>query len=72
VTHVTRGEDLRDATHVQVLLQTLLGLPRPVYAHHRLLTGPDGKRLAKRDFAATLQSMRAAGIAPASLLESLC
>ncbi|HYD46314.1 MAG TPA: tRNA glutamyl-Q(34) synthetase GluQRS, partial [Phenylobacterium sp.] len=53
VTHVIRGEDLAEATHVQRLLQALLDLPTPVYRHHGLLTGPDGRRLAKRDLAPT-------------------
>jgi glutamyl-Q tRNA(Asp) synthetase len=68
VTHVTRGEDLADVTHVHVLLQRLLGLPTPVYAHHKLLTDGTGKRLAKRDKAATLRAMREAGVAPADVL----
>ncbi|WP_298281348.1 tRNA glutamyl-Q(34) synthetase GluQRS [Acidocella sp.] len=62
VTHVVRGEDLRDATHVHVLLQRLLGLETPLYAHHRLLTDATGRRLAKRDQAQTLRAMRAAGV----------
>jgi len=67
VTLVSRGEDLFAATHVHRLLQALLGLPVPEYAHHRLLTGPDGKRLAKRDHAQTLAELRAAGLTPAAL-----
>src|SRR6185312_3934389 len=39
VTHVIRGQDLFEATHVQRLLQALLGLPQPRYRHHRLLVG---------------------------------
>lgn len=61
VTDVIRGEDLRDAAHLHVLLQALFGLPTPRYRHHRLILGPDGKRLAKRDKAATLRAMREAG-----------
>jgi glutamyl-Q tRNA(Asp) synthetase len=67
VTHVIRGEDLRPSTDVHVLLQRLLGLPPPVYRHHRLLTGPDGKRYAKRDQSLTLASLRAAGATPADI-----
>jgi glutamyl-Q tRNA(Asp) synthetase len=67
VTHVIRGEDLRDATHVHVLLQKLLGLPTPVYTFHRLLTGEDGKRFAKRDRALTLAALREAGVSPADI-----
>jgi glutamyl-Q tRNA(Asp) synthetase len=70
ITHVIRGEDLREATHMHVLLQNLLDLPTPIYAHHRLLTGPDGKRLAKRDFAATLREMRTAGTTAATILNN--
>ena len=61
VTLVVRGEDLRPSTPTQRLLQTLLGLPEPTYLHHPLVTHEDGRRLAKRDLAPTLQAMRASG-----------
>jgi len=64
VTHIIRGEDLREAAHLHVLLQRLLGLPTPRYQHHRLILGEDGKRLAKRDSAATLRALREAGKTP--------
>lgn len=64
VTHVIRGEDLREAAHLHVLLQKLLNLPQPKYRHHRLVLGADGKRLAKRDAAATLRALREAGKTP--------
>ena len=67
VTQVIRGEDLFEATHIQVLLQRLLGLPTPSYRHHRLLLRPDGKRYAKRDAAETLRALRAQGLSPADL-----
>jgi glutamyl-Q tRNA(Asp) synthetase len=67
VTHVVRGQDLFEATHVQRLLQALLSLPTPVYRHHRLLIGPDGRRYAKRDQAETLRELRAGGATPAAL-----
>jgi glutamyl-Q tRNA(Asp) synthetase len=67
VTHVIRGEDLRASTHVHVLLQKLLGLPSPVYRHHKLLTGPDGKRYAKRDQSLTLAFLRTEGVTPAEI-----
>ncbi|OYW43006.1 MAG: tRNA glutamyl-Q(34) synthetase GluQRS [Rhodobacterales bacterium 12-64-8] len=67
VTHIIRGEDLRASTHIHVLLQHLLGLPRPVYFHHPLLAGPDGKRFAKRDGAVTLAALRASGLSPADI-----
>ncbi|MGH6632442.1 tRNA glutamyl-Q(34) synthetase GluQRS [Sphingopyxis sp.] len=62
VTHVIRGADLIASTDVHRLLQALLDLPTPRYRHHALVCGPDGKRLAKRDAAASLASLRAAGI----------
>jgi glutamyl-Q tRNA(Asp) synthetase len=71
VTHVIRGEDLRDAIPIQRLLQALLGLPVPVYRHHRLLLGPDGKRLAKRDKAETLRSLRDRGVTPGEVIAGL-
>ena len=64
VSLVTRGVDLFAATHVQRLLQALLGLPLPRYHHHALLLGRDGKRLAKRDQAQTLRALREAGMSP--------
>ena len=71
VTHVIRGTDLEDAPHVHRLLQALLGLPTPIYRHHRLIVGPDGKRLAKRDRSETLQSLRASGVTAADLRREL-
>ncbi|MDQ3080574.1 MAG: glutamate--tRNA ligase family protein, partial [Pseudomonadota bacterium] len=62
VTLVMRGADLRPSTPVQRLLQELLALPAPTYLHHRLVLHSDGRRLAKRDLAPTLDSMRAAGV----------
>lgn len=64
VTHVIRGDDLRDSAHLHVLLQKLLDLPQPTYRHHRLIVGGDGKRLAKRDQAATLRALRESGKTP--------
>jgi glutamyl-tRNA synthetase len=46
---VVRGADLAASTPRQILLQRLLGLPTPGYAHVPLVLGPDGRRLAKRD-----------------------
>lgn len=62
VTLVVRGEDLRPSTPTQRLLQILLGLPEPTYLHHALVTHEDGRRLAKRDKAPTLEAMRESGV----------
>ncbi len=64
VTLVTRGNDLFAATHVQRLLQALLGLPVPAYAHHRLILDEQGKKFSKRDRAVTLRAMREEGVTP--------
>jgi glutamyl-Q tRNA(Asp) synthetase len=62
VTLVTRGEDLKEATHLHRLLQALMGWPTPAYAHHLLLTDETGRRLAKRDKSLTLRALRDAGM----------
>lgn len=67
VTLVTRGEDLFQATHIHRLLQALFGFRTPEYAHHRLLSAPDGSRLAKRRGAPTLRSLREAGQSAAEI-----
>jgi len=67
VTHVTRGRDLFPATPIHRLLQALLGLPTPIYRHHRLIRDEAGKRLAKRDSAPALADLRAAGATPAEV-----
>ena len=64
VTLVTRGADLFPATHVHRLLQALLGFDTPEYHHHRLLTGDDGRRFAKRNQSLTIRSLRDAGKTP--------
>lgn len=61
VTWVTRAEDLLPSTHIHRLLQELLALPVPAYAHHRLLNDESGQRLAKRAGAPSLRSLREAG-----------
>lgn len=67
VTLVTRGEDLLPATHIQRLLQALLKLPEPAYAHHPLVLDETGKKFSKRDGAVSLESLREAGATPADI-----
>lgn len=67
ITHVIRGADLFDYTPVQVILQRLLGLPTPVYHHHRLIRDEAGKRLAKRDDARAIGRYRDEGATPADI-----
>jgi glutamyl-tRNA synthetase len=65
---VVRGEDLLDSTPRQILLQRLLGLPQPSYAHVPLVLSPDGSRLAKRNRAATLSDRAEPGHETLALL----
>ena len=64
VTLVTRGEDLFHATHVHRLLQALLGFATPRYYHHNLIADSTGLRLAKRNRAVTLRTLRQSGRRP--------
>ena len=71
VTLVTRGEDLLPATHIQRLLQALLRLPEPAYAHHPLVLDENGKKFSKRDSTVTLRGLRDAGVTPAGIAARL-
>jgi glutamyl-Q tRNA(Asp) synthetase len=71
ITHIVRGRDLFAATHVHRLLQALLDLPTPIYHHHALLADDTGERLAKRNKAPTLESMRDAGVNGIALADDL-
>lgn len=64
VTHVVRGHDLFHATAVHRLLQQLLGLPDPLYHHHRLILGPDGRKLSKSNRDTGIAAFREAGKTP--------
>ena len=64
ISHVVRGRDLMFATHVHVLIQKLMGWPTPVYAHHGLMTGADGRKFSKSDSSKTLRSLRKEGVKP--------
>lgn len=71
ITLVTRGEDLLPATPLHRLLQALLGLPVPQWRHHRLITNDEGVRLAKRDNARALRSLREQGWTPERVRQEL-
>ncbi|MFB9952776.1 tRNA glutamyl-Q(34) synthetase GluQRS [Rhizobium puerariae] len=67
ITHVVRGLDLFEATAVHRLLQELLGLPQPIYRHHRLLLGADGRKLSKSEGSTGLAALRDQGLSPADI-----
>ncbi len=67
ITDILRGVDLYHATSVHRVLQELLGLPQARYRHHRLVLGPDGRKLSKSSQDTSLRSLRAAGLTHAEL-----
>ena len=66
---VTRGEDLRLATHIHRLLQELLGYDVPEYRFHSLLSGKDGRQYSKRNNSITLRTLRDSGYTPTNIRE---
>lgn len=71
ISHVTRGSDLLEATHLHRTLQKLLDLPCPIYQHHRLIKNEAGERLAKRAFSATIRDLRSEGLSVADIMEMI-
>jgi glutamyl-Q tRNA(Asp) synthetase len=67
VTHVMRGRDLFWSTSVHRLLQALMGLPVPLYHHHRLVLDVDGRKLSKSTQATALRALRRDGITAAEI-----
>ena len=68
VTHVVRGSDHVTNTATQIQIIRALGGTPPSFAHHSLLTGPQGEGLSKRLGSLALQDLRAQGIEPEALL----
>jgi len=64
VTEVVRGQDLFRSTSIHRLLQALLGLPEPIYHHHKLILDAGGRKLSKSTQATSLRELRAAGATP--------
>lgn len=67
ITEVVRGADLLTSTARQLLLYESLGLPAPAFHHCPLVTDARGVRLAKRDRATSLRSLREEGWTPEAL-----
>jgi len=67
VSHVVRGRDLFWSTGIHRLLQALLDLPAPIYHHHRLLLGADGRKLSKSTQATALRTLRRDGATAADI-----
>ena len=71
ITHVIRGEDLIDAPHIHTLLQVIMDWPQPIYQHHPLVNGPDGKRLSKTDQSVSLAALREGGMSVSEIHQRL-
>jgi glutamyl-Q tRNA(Asp) synthetase len=67
VTEVVRGCDLFWSTSVHLLLQRLLGMPQPLYPHHRLVTDASGQKLSKSTDATALRELRRKGVTPSDI-----
>lgn len=67
ITHVIRGRDLFEATHIHRLLQEVLELPVPIYDHHDLINDANGERIAKRDGGHFIRTLREKGMKPSEI-----
>ena len=73
ITHIVRGEDIRNSTARQIALMQALGRPNPpIYLHHALIVDENGKKLSKRELAYSLRQDREAGRTPEMLLGEVC
>ncbi len=68
ITHVVRGSDHVTNTATQIQIIEALGHTAPAFAHHSLLTGPQGEALSKRLGTLALRDLRARGVEPMALL----
>ncbi|MDE4099867.1 glutamate--tRNA ligase [Phaeobacter gallaeciensis] len=68
VTHVVRGSDHVTNTATQIQIIEALGGKVPEFAHHSLLTGPQGEALSKRLGTLALRDLREQGVQPMALL----
>ena len=73
ITHIVRGEDIRNSTARQIALMEALGRKeRPVYLHHPLIVDANNKKLSKRELAHSLRQDKEAGISPETLFGRVC
>ena len=71
VTNVVRGSDHVTNTATQIQMILALGGTLPSFAHHSLLTGPQGEALSKRLGTLALRDLREQGVEPAALLSQM-
>ena len=71
ISHVTRGDDLLESTHLHRILQSLLGFHEPIYLHHPLVVNTKNERLSKRAESISIKSLQKSGHTKLSLLEMI-
>ncbi|AXI50035.1 MULTISPECIES: glutamate--tRNA ligase [Sulfitobacter] len=71
VTNVVRGSDHVTNTATQIQIMQALGGTVPTFAHHSLLTGPQGEALSKRLGVLALRDLRERGVHPFALLSTM-
>ena len=73
ITHIVRGEDIRNSTARQIALMDALGrIERPIYLHHPLIVDENNKKLSKRELAHSLRQDKEAGVSPEALFGRVC
>ena len=73
ITHIVRGEDIRNSTARQIALMDALGrTERPIYLHHPLIVDANNKKLSKRELAHSLRQDKEEGITPEMLIGRVC
>ena len=70
ITEVVRGEDLLLSTAKQILLYRALNWTIPAFFHCPLVRDEQGRRLAKRDGARSLRSLRGQGLTPEAIRDT--
>jgi glutamyl-tRNA synthetase len=70
ITEVVRGADLLRSTARQILLNRVLGYGNPAWYHCRLVVDHNGRRLAKRNDALSLRTLRQRGLTPMNVLSA--
>ncbi len=68
MTDIVRGSDHVTNTATQIQIIRALGGTPPAFAHHSLLTGPQGEGLSKRLGTLALRDLRAEGVEPMAIL----
>lgn len=73
ITHIVRGEDIRNSTARQIALMEALGRTKlPIYLHHPLIFDTNNKKLSKRELAHSLRQDKEAGVTPEMLFGRVC